>query len=162
MKTHQLLFILFFLCALPFASRAQSTGDVYNDPASYHTYYLTIADTGKNYYKLRDEMYALHTSIPLKIDTMNRYYNKKEGIILRENDEDEIYRGAYFPRRDAGIFLSLEYLDTYTRRSGKNTIALVAGFYETAKQANATLQKIKAKAPHAYVLRARVYVGCMH
>ena len=59
-----------------------------------------VADTGKDYFKLRNQMFRLNQLLHISIDTMGRYYNKmKDEIVLRENDEDEIYRGEYFPRR---------------------------------------------------------------
>jgi hypothetical protein len=126
-------------------------------------YYVTIVDTGSNYYMLDAKMYSISKVSGLTVDTMARYYNKeKNRIVLRDDDEDEMYRGEYFPRRSPETNLSIEYLDFYRHEAGYGTMALIAGMYETRREADSLLQKLKPNAPGAFVMRAQVYVGCMH
>ncbi len=129
----------------------------------YQCLYITIADTGLSYYKLRAVMAKLNTNSHIRIDTMNRYYNAaKNEIVLRDDDEDEMYRGTYAPRRFPSESLSLEYAATYTRATAQKNIALVAGIYETKQSADSMLKVIKPFAGKAFVLKGEVYVGCMH
>lgn len=82
--------------------------------------------------------------------------------MLSETDDDEMYRGTYFPRRFPGESLSLEYYNTYDDRSSKKNIALVAGMYVTRQGADSCLEVVKDLAPRAFVLKAVVYEGCIH
>ena len=134
-----------------------------NDTSDNATLYLTIVDTGQDYFALRTTMFEVNKKTHLKIDTMNRYYNtRKKEIVLSDTDEDEIYRGEYFPRRFPGENLSLEYYSVFDNHSTKKNIALVAGIYETQKSADSMLSKISKLAPHGFTLKAVVYTGCMH
>ncbi len=134
-----------------------------DDTDDYATYYLATVDTGQNYYQLRDKMYSLNQTLNWPIDTMGRYYNtKKNKVVLPDDDEDEMYRGEYYPRRSASTFLSLEYFEFYSRQSTSTNIALVASICETKAAADSSLAVLKPRCEHAFVLKAKVYVGCMH
>lgn len=129
---------------------------------AYASYYVLVVDTGKSYDELRAKMFNLHQSSNLVIDTMGRYYNRVKNLIqLPDNDEDEMYAGEYFPRRYPSPNLSLEYLDQYQPGSESKMIALVAGIYETKISADSALNAIK-RSEKAFVLKSRIYVGCMH
>ena len=134
------------------------------DTENYADYYVTIADTGNNYYELDKSMYLLAKSSRLTIDSSNRYYNQKRNeIILREDDEDEIYRGEYYPRRFEELpYLSLEYCDQYQQNSTHKNIALMAAICETKKTADSICSIIKPYSPKAYVIKSKLYIGCMH
>ncbi len=127
------------------------------------TYYIVAADTGLDYYVLNREMFELHKRLKMDIDTLGRIYNPQKNLIaLPENDEDEMYRGEYYPRRYPAEFLSLEYLSWYLEGEESKTIALVSGIYEEQESADRALTALKREAPSAFILRARVYIGCMH
>lgn len=134
------------------------------DTENYADYYITIADTSHNYHELDKSMYLLAQSTRLAIDTGNRYYNQKRNeIILREDDEDEIYRGEYYPRRFEELpYLSLEYCDQYQQNSTHKNIALMAAICETKKTADSVCSIIKPYSPKAYVIKSKLYTGCMH
>lgn len=86
---------------------APATDSAINDSAAYaadyseseyDTVYVVVLDTNQNYYILQEKMYPLAATLGLVIDTMNRYYDlDKDRIVLNENDEDEMFRGEYFP-----------------------------------------------------------------
>lgn len=99
----------------------------------------------------------------LPIDTMGRYYyvTKKE-VVLAENDEDEMYRGGYFSRRDASAGLSIEMYKYYVEASTLENMALVAGIYGKEGAANYALTRIKPHAANAWVAKDKIYMGCMH
>lgn len=134
-----------------------------NDNPDISIDFVVIADTGLDYYALNKKMYDLNKQLRLDVDTMNRYYNKKKNeIILRENDEDKMYAGQYFPRRFPSESLSLEYLDTYQEGAGKKTIALVAGIYENSKSADSALKVLKTADNKSFTLKAAINTGCAH
>lgn len=127
------------------------------------TYFVVVADTGRDYGLLHHKMLDLNKRLHISIDTLNRSYNPaKELIALPDNDADEIYAGDYFPRRFPGHFLSLEYLDFYQLAAGDKTMALVTGIYETKKSADSVLTLVQKAAKKAFTLKADIYVGCMH
>jgi hypothetical protein len=127
------------------------------------TYFIVVADTGTDYYQLREKMLSIHQALNTPIDTMGRYYNKaKDLIALPDNDSDEIYAGDYFPRRYPTNFLSLEYMVFYKPASDKNTIALISGIYDNKKSADSALMILKPVQDNAFAIKASIYVGCMH
>jgi hypothetical protein len=82
--------------------------------------------------------------------------------MLADNDEDEIYRGDYYPRRFPSDNLSLEYLTLYKPVSGDKTIAFVTGIYETKHSADSARQSIINIQPKTFVLKSEIYTGCIH
>lgn len=133
------------------------------DTSDFAIEYLTIADTGLSYYKLRAEMFVIHVKLGWVIDTMERYYNtQKDEIVLSDTADDEIYRGEYFERRFTSQSMSLEYFRVYNDSSTSKNIALVCGLYETQKSADSLLSILKPNVPHAFVQKARLYMGCEH
>ncbi len=129
----------------------------------HETYFLVIADTGTDYFKLQSQMYKLHSQFGIEVDTMNRYYNKNKNLImLREDDEDDLYAGDYFPRRFPSQNLSLEYLDVYQSKVGSKTIALVTGIFEREIEADSVLKVINTSHKNSFKIKTEMYVGCMH
>lgn len=130
----------------------QVRGDV-TDPIDLvgdqvETYYVIIADTGFIYHSLRDKMFRLHQQVGNPIDKMRRSYNEAKNLIaLSDDDEDDIYRGDYFPRRFASNALSLEYLRFYEETSLEKSIALVAGIYETKDSSDSALASVRKYNP---------------
>jgi len=129
----------------------------------YADYYIVVADTGFSYQPLQAKLLQLKAATHLEVDSMGRYYNpQKNRIVLPDDDEDEIYAGEYYPRRESGEYLSLEYLYVYSRNTEDSTLALISGIYRDEASANAALPAIKAQAPGAFVMKGSVYIGCMH
>jgi hypothetical protein len=125
-------------------------------------FYLVIADTGKSYSLLDAKMYELSRVLKWPVDTMNRHYDLDKGqIVLADDDEDDMYRGEYFPRRSPSTTLSLEYYTVYGKATPDN-IALVAGIFEQKTSADSMKKILKPYAMNAFVLRSEVYTGCMH
>jgi hypothetical protein len=129
----------------------------------YATYYLVVADTGTSYYPLQQKMVRLSKALGIPVDTMGRHYDAgKDLIALPDNDEDEIYAGQYYPRREPSEYLSLEYLNYYQSAAPEKTIALVRGIYGSELAAKKALAALQPGAGTAFAVKARVYVGCMH
>ena len=126
-------------------------------------YFIVVADTGSNYFPLQNKMYALNKQLNIPIETMGRHYNAAKNLIaLADDDEDEMYAGDYYPRRDISGHLSLEYLNFYQPDAADKTIALVAGIYETEKSADSLLAILKKADKSSFKFKANVFVGCMH
>ncbi|MEZ4842955.1 MAG: hypothetical protein R3A43_01750 [Bacteroidia bacterium] len=133
------------------------------DDINMATCYVVIADTGKNYYLLRNKMLKLNKEIGITIDTMGRYYDEEfQGIILPKDDEDELYAGTYYPRRYPSIHLSLEYLNIYQQNTDETTIALVTAISDDKREADSILSVIKNIEPKAYRVKTNIYLGCFH
>lgn len=129
----------------------------------YATCYLVVADTGTNYAILRKKMTGLQQSLQLEIDTMGRYYNEqKHRIVEPDSSDDEMYAGEYFPRRYTSESLSLEQMDYYLSSSNVQNMGLVTGIYATRQGADSALIKVKLIEHHAFVLKTKIYMGCMH
>ena len=127
------------------------------------TFHIVVADTGFNYYTLRNEMLQLHQALNIPVDTMGRTYNpSKDLIALPENDQDELFAGDYYPRRFPSNSLSLEYLGLYQDKVGEKTIALVAGIFESPNSADTLLAAIRRINSKAFVVKADIYTGCIH
>lgn len=129
-----------------------------------------IADTGRNYFELRKKMFRLSSALNIPIDTMGREYNNKKNLIaFPETDEDPDYAGVYFPRRYFTDFLSLEYVNYYTRKDfdfenkeNKMTIAIVVDVIKKDNDAKTLLEKVKKFENKAFILKGVMYQGCMH
>ncbi len=129
----------------------------------YSTRFVLIADTGTDYAALDRQMYRLGHNTGIKVDTLNRYYDKaKKDIVVAENDDDEMYRGEYFPRRDGDDYLSIEHTSLFDTAAKQANLCIVAGLFESRKSADSLLPFIKRNATRAFVIQARVYEGCMH
>jgi hypothetical protein len=125
--------------------------------------FILVADTSHDYDALDRQLYALGKQSGFLIDTMNRHFNREKGrIALPDNDEDQMYAGEYYPRREINEGLSLEYLYWYTVHSDEQTIALIAGIYTAKDSANAALKRLRPHAPKACIWPAKIYMGCMH
>lgn len=130
---------------------------------NYAQYWVVLADTGRDYQALQAKMYTIQAQLGIDIDTMGRYFNtEKNRIVLPDDDEDEMYAGEYYPRNTVSTYLSLDYLDIYTRGVSPETIGLVAGIYTERAAAKALLDRIQRVTPTAFVLLGCLYIGCMH
>jgi hypothetical protein len=131
--------------------------------SQFQEMYVVIAATGSDYGDLRQQMFQISQNTGIGIDTLDRTWNaQKELIALPEDYEDDIYQGSYYPRRFPDEFLSLEYLNFYENKAPEKTIALVAGIYDDKSAAKGLLKRMKKFSPGSKVVKAEVYVGCMH
>jgi len=132
----------------------------------YMNAYIVVVDTSQNYDKLRRNMYKISKLLRVKIDTLERGYDKKNNFIgLVKSIDGEIYYDNYFPRRhNSTAFLSLEYLNFYTNSENENdkTIALISYITDKMKDAEKQLKIIQQHLPNAYLLNTKLYMGCMN
>ena len=133
------------------------------DTVSNAVYYITIADTGLNYFDLHKTMRLIAGETGIKIDTMGKGYNKKKKLIAYPmNHEDELYRGEYYPRRYPSACLSLEYMNFYNHNIEQKTIVLVAAICEQKDSAIYFAKQILPNHKKVFVLKSNVFIGCMH
>lgn len=125
--------------------------------------YIVFANTDTNYWKMEQEMFALSHKTGIPIDTLNRYYNStKKEIIAVQDDNEGIYNEEYYLRRYGDDFLSLEMLSAYQQSANSATIGIMAGLFDNQQSADSMATIIKVYQPAAFILKARVYMGCMH
>lgn len=148
---------------------ATSVMEIEEDSINWFTdYYLVIADKSSNYKDLNKKMVELNQEYKIAIDTLGRYYHSdRNEIILPEDDEDEIYQGEYFPRRYESESISIEYEYIYLNdqlepKKYPTTMILVAGMYDDKEKADSLQNILQKKYPKTYVLKSKVYQGCMH
>ncbi len=98
-----------------------------------------------------------------------RVFDKKRGLIYPDNFDDEVFAGQYVARRynQALIkdreteYLSVERSDGYDGFK-PGYYMVVAGVYESAKEAQAQIKRFAKWAPTAYAKKTKIYMGCMH
>ena len=83
--------------------------------------YVVIADSGKNYYKLKREMKLIRKTLNIKINIGGCYYDRKNRSVSSPGE-------FYLPRHWPTDFLSIENYSDYDSASA-HTMALVAGVY---------------------------------
>lgn len=124
-----------------------------------YIYYVVIADTSESYWELRATMFRFHEKSGLEIDTLNRYFNTQRGkLILKEDDPNELYRGAYKPRKRPSKTLSIEYLDTYNGPVNSTAMACMVGMFEKPRQAKRLVRKWRREFPKIYMQEVRIDV----
>ena len=139
------------------------SADTLQADSDYANYFVLIADTGLSYDLLHDQMLSLSKALPLPIDTMGRFYNRKKQLIaLPDDDDDEMYAGDYSPRRFPSVSLSLEYMQFYKPESQEKTIALVCGIYENDTSCDRALHQLQTFTKNAFKIKSLIYTGCMH
>lgn len=137
------------------------TSEIDGQRDAYADYYVVIADTGFNYYSLRDKMFELNHTTGVAIDTMDQYYDKQKNLIkLPDNYDDDVLAGQYVMRREPSKTLSLEYLASYKINSNKKMIALVTGIYEDKSSADSALKALQPIS--AFSIKSKIYIGCIH
>lgn len=135
----------------------------FNEEEAYANYQVIVIDTNNSYQLLNQKMFSLKDKLGMTIDSMGRYYDKqKDLIVLPDNDEDEMYAGEYFPRRELSKTLSLEYMNQYSPSSKPKTIGIIAGIYANALKADSAFVAVKQVAPKAFKLQSKIDIGCTH
>jgi hypothetical protein len=142
-----------------------SAGDLdsANMANEYQTFYLVTIAEGDNYDSLLEVAQSAAKSLHLKVDLMNRRYDPEKGIVVNDDDEDEMYRGAYYPRRSPGNFVSIEMKYAFIDNEKNHMRMLViSNIFENASQADSVLNIAKADFPSARAVKADLFMGCMH
>lgn len=126
-------------------------------------FFLVIADTSHDYQQILEKTKKLSVDFLLEIDNLGRIYDPAaDSILIPFNPEDEYYSRAYFLRRFPSPALSIEYLDAYQVDAPPNTFALVAGIFKEEKSYNKISSELMTNYPNLYILKTRIYLGCLH
>jgi hypothetical protein len=142
-----------------------SAGDLdsTNMASEYQTFYLVTITEGNNYDSLLKVAQSAAKSLNLKVDLMNRRYDPEKGIVVNDDDEDEMYRGEYYPRRSSGNFVSIEMKDAFIENEKNHMRMLViSNIFGNASQADSVLSIAKSDFPSARAVKADLFMGCMH
>lgn len=137
-------------------------------------YIVSVAE-GYNYDSLRKIALQTADKLNFKFDTMGRYYNPQKGIVLPDDDEDEMWAGEYFFRRFGDNLVSIEMSHAYTdtsisknepelekHREDTRKMFVFAMMYLDKKSADSLANIIKVDYPSTKVFPAQIYMGCMH
>ena len=117
--------------------------------------------------KAEAQKIAKESGLPFSME--GRVFDKKKGLIYPENFDDEVFAGQYVARRynetqinEASVpYLSVERSDGYAGFKPGYYI-VVAGIYESAKDADAQIKRFSSLAPTGYAKKTKIYMGCMH
>lgn len=139
-------------------------------PDEYADYYLVVVNSSRNYKALHRDMLRISHRFHISIDTLGRYYNPHtHAIVVPEDDEDEIYRGSYYPRRFESLSLSIENAGYYdaAKKFKEPTqypaqMILVAGMYAQRERADSLRNVLVEAYPQTFVQKSKIYTGCMH
>jgi len=152
----------------PVTESNNSTNDsTYNEMMDFQTYHILTVTEGYSFDSLDAVSKEVAEKLDTKLDYMGRIYDPSKGIILSPDDEDEIYKGEYFPRRFEGNSISIEMgyalADLTERLKGdRMKMVVVAGLFQERNKADSVLNILKAFFPHSQVIARDLYVGCMH
>lgn len=141
----------------------KDTSGVHKHQEYVANYFVLITDTGLNYFELRSKMFELSEKLSIPIDSLDREYNEEKNLIaLPADDPDPTYAGEYFQRRFPSNNLSLEYVTAYQTETREKNIGIVAGIFENEEDAIKSLEKFKEISSQVFIVKAQVYLGCIH
>jgi len=123
--------------------------------------YLIILGAKTDYFESLKIAKAISKQSGHKYDRQGRIYDKKRGLILADDEPDEIYAGTYTQRRFGEDFISVEKSEGYSGLKPGLYIVL-GGILDDASQAKKSLKVFKPYAPGAYIHKTKIYLGCMH
>ncbi|NBX02943.1 MAG: hypothetical protein EBR02_02530 [Alphaproteobacteria bacterium] len=156
-------FLLFFVAITTLSPNAFAYD---TDPDQMAHVYIVGLGKSKDYAALRTKALALAGVLGMKYSDDDRIYDAQKGLIYPSDYKgDEMYAGAYFPRRnidDPEVQVSLEMRDYYDNSIPVGTMTIMVGVYTSKKEAKAVYKKVKAIDPEAYLLKTDLYMGCMH
>jgi len=137
-----------------------------DDPEQeYANYYLIQVATGHNFDSLKTISSNAVSILKSKFSMLDRIYKSGKGIIVPENDGDEIYSGEYYPRRpfDDQNFVSIEMANGFSDKEADTLqMVAIAGVYSLKSQADSVATLLKGKIPTVKTIQHEMYLGCMH
>jgi hypothetical protein len=153
----KIVFIILLLCATRTSTYAQDS--------QWLTQYIVVAEESNVYKTLRSSAIKLSQQVSIPYSDQDQKWSVKKGLYLREDSDDDIWAGQYFPRRYEDSLITLEmrdyYLDSMPTKPTK-TMVVLAGIFDTKQEADFRLKLIKRYRPLAYVRKSKLYMGCIH
>ncbi len=158
-----MIIIMIFLLSL--SVNANEEVEMSNDEIIASQYVKTqflIAKSTKSYKEAKQFAVDLAKKTGIKLDLRGLSYHEKLKLSFSqqvcENEGYDVYP-CYYPRgRMAGVFISIEYSNSYEGFSKGYYIVIVANG-DDIKQ---TLPQVKSIVKDAYIKTTTVYMGCMH
>ncbi|MFP5040844.1 hypothetical protein [Parasediminibacterium sp. JCM 36343] len=128
-------------------------------------YYLVLVGTGYNFDSLMRIAKNAAALLGSKVNMEERIYRRKKGIILPDSCGDDMYCGAYYPRRPFGDqnFVSIEMSYAYEKDSNdKLKMTVFANIFNNKQEADSVVKILAPKFPMATAIKRDLYLGCMH
>lgn len=144
--------------------------------SEFETVYIVSAAQGYHYDSLKEVAQSVSMFLHWKIDSTDRYYNPvRKSILVKEDSDDEMWRGEYYLRRFGDNFVSVEmqyaYMDLALKNNPKEEekfyqdttkMFVCAGIFENLNKAETIAQKLKEICPSVTIITKEMYMGCMH
>jgi hypothetical protein len=160
------LFLFFFLLtAVSFSQNdsIQNEVDRWIKESTVPTF-IVLAGTSTNFEALDHSAKAISKKTGITYQN-GLIHDLKRGMIVPDTSSDEIYAGAYYPRRYSSNEISIEMLWYYMDSQNQDTLKemiILAGIFQTKEEAEKQLSLVKSVVPTAYVKKKMMYMGCMH
>lgn len=139
------------------------------DTVDYETatkaFYLVEIAEGYDFDSLNTIAQETALFLGSKVNMLGRLYKSGKGIVVPEDSEDEMYRGAYYPRRpfDEQNFVSVEMKHAYEEDySDTMKMIVFSNIFDSKKSADSMCTLLKSKFATTQVIKRDLFLGCMH
>jgi hypothetical protein len=135
------------------------------DTAESAIYYIVEVAKGYNFDSLKNISANAVSILGSRFEMLDRIYKSGKGIIVPENDNDELYQGEYYPRRpfEDQNFVSIEMSFGFnTEEADTLKMVSIAGIYSLKEQADSVVSLLQGKIPTTKTVKRELYLGCMH
>jgi hypothetical protein len=161
------LFMLLTACFCLGASKPGEAPDYIKELTA--TQHLIILASSRDFPALKRQAQFLSAKIHLPFSLRGMIFDPKRGLILPDNDPDDMWAGFYAFRRynetdingkDAR-YLSIEKSDAYPGLKPGYYI-LLAGIYDNQREASKVAAAYRNAVPDLMIRKTTIYMGCMH
>ena len=147
-------------------SIGQTVDSIPSESSALQKCYFLILGKSKFYNKVYRQAQSISLASQTPFSLRNHIYDRKKGLILPENDPDEVYAGAYLERIfhtdwNDNPYISIEKSDAYPNLI-QGYYIIVAGIYSDVASAEKDLKRYLSLAPQATIQQTEVYLGCRH
>ena len=131
--------------------------------------FVLILGSFKSFHEAHKQALAISQASKVPFSLRGMIFDKRRGLILPDNDEDEIYAGSYVHRRyntarlhaKETEYISIERSDAYPTFAPKLYI-VVGGIYNDSKASRSAVDRFKPIVPDVYAKKTKIYMGCIH
>ena len=146
-----------------------SLEETWPSESEYYPFYIVTVADGDNFDSLKLIAGKAAELLKIKFDMLGRIYDKKKGIVLPEDAEDEMYSGAYYPRRPlydttcVSIEPKFQFKSRDENISAESRQMTVVALVSTRRgEADTMLGLLLPHFPTARMYQDSLYLGCMH
>jgi hypothetical protein len=130
---------------------------------------VLVVSSHRSYAEALRAARAFERKADMRYDSRGMVFDPKRGLIWPDGDEDEMWAGAYAPRRhdmDCGPdqrrgCVTVERSERYYGFA-PDLYIVVAGIIHDPAEEDSRLAGVKRYAPSAYLKQTILYMGCMH